>query len=213
MPRRRLAALATLATTAAMPVPALAHHAMGGAAPATAWEGFMSGIAHPVIGLDHLAFLVAAGVLAAAAPRRGGAWALVAFLGAGLLGAFLHLGGVGLGPVEAVVALSVLLAGAALLAPPARLPVAAPAWLALAFAAAGLFHGHAYAEAVAGSGSAPIVAYLLALVVVQATFGLGVMAVAQRFGGRTAGAMPHRRWAGMTATVVGAVTFAAAVVA
>ena len=85
----------------------------------------MSGIAHPVIGLDHLAFLVAAGVLAAAAPRRCGVWALVGFLGAGLLGALLHLAGVGLGPVEATVAVSVLLAGAALLAPPARLsPIA-----------------------------------------------------------------------------------------
>jgi hypothetical protein len=37
---------------------------------------------------------VTAGVLATAAPRRGGAWALVAFLGAGLVGAFLHLGAV-----------------------------------------------------------------------------------------------------------------------
>lgn len=212
MPRRR-AALATLAILVAAPVPALAHHAMGGAAPATAWEGLVSGIAHPVIGLDHLAFLVAAGVLAAAAPRRGATWALGAFLGAGLVGAVLHLARVGLGPVEAIVALSVLLAGAALLASPARLSPAIQAWLALAFGVAGLFHGHAYAEAVADAGLAPVTAYLLALMVMQAALGLGVMAVARRLGADANGAVPQRRWAGMAATGVGVVAFAAAVMA
>jgi urease accessory protein len=107
MLRRRASLLATTIAAVAAPLPALAHHAMGGAVPVTAWEGLVSGIAHPVTGLDHLAFLLAAGVLAAAAPRRGGTWSLVAFLGAGLVGALLHLDGVGLGPVEAVIALSV----------------------------------------------------------------------------------------------------------
>jgi urease accessory protein len=211
MPRHSLAALA--AVIGAIPVPALAHHAMGGAAPATVWEGLVSGVAHPVIGPDHLAFLVAAGVLAAAAPRLGGVWALVAFLGADLVGALLHLGGVGLGPVEAAVALSVLLAGAALLSPPARLSLAAPIWLALAFAAAGLFHGHAYAEAVTDAGPAPVAAYLLALSVMQAALGLGAMAVARRLGANGNGAVQQRRWTGMAASVVGAVAFAAAVMA
>ncbi len=213
MLRRLVIALATFAGMAAIPLPAMAHHAMGGAVPATAWEGFVSGIAHPVIGLDHLAFLVAAGLLAAAAPQRGGAWALMAFLGMGVIGALLHLGGVGLGPVELLVALSVLCAGVLLLAPPARLPMAAPAWLVPAFAAAGLFHGHAYAEAVAGAGAAPVLAYLLALVMMQAALGLGVMALARRFGGGTGGAMLQRRWAGMAATVVGVVAFLTAVLA
>jgi urease accessory protein len=213
MPRRNPIALATLAAVSAVPLPALAHHPMGGAVPTTAWHGLVSGIAHPVIGLDHLAFLVAAGVLAAAIPRRGGIWALVAFLAAGLVGALLHFGGAGLGPVEAAVALSVLLVGAALLAPPARLPLAAPGWLALAFAIAGLFHGHAYAEAVAGAGPAPVVAYLLALVAMQAALGLGVMALARRLGAEMGGAVPQRRWAGMAATAVGAVAFGLAVIA
>ena len=212
MPPRSPTAL-TAALIAGTPVPALAHHPMGGAVPTTAWEGLVSGIAHPVIGLDHLAFLVAAGVLAAVAPRRCGVWALVGFLGAGLLGALLHLAGVGLGPVEATVAVSVLLAGVALLAPPARLPPVAPAWLALAFAAAGLFHGHAYAEAVAGAGPAPVAAYLLALAVMQAALGLGAMTMARRWGAGMGGTLPQRRWAGMAATVVGAVALTAAVIA
>ncbi len=209
MPKPNPIALAALAAAAAMPMPALAHHPMGGAAATTAWQGFVSGVAHPVIGLDHLAFLLAAGVLAAAVRRRAGIAALVAFLGAGVAGAVLHLGGFGLGPVEAAVALSVLGAGVALLAAPARLPAATPGWLALGFGVAGLFHGHAYAEAVAGSGPAVVVAYLLTLLAAQAGIGLLAMLVAQRMGE----ARPQRRWAGAAATVVGAAALGAAVFA
>jgi hypothetical protein len=50
--------------------PASAHHAMGGATPSNLWEGLLSGLAHPVIGLDHLAFVIAAGLIAAV-HRRG----------------------------------------------------------------------------------------------------------------------------------------------
>ncbi|WP_043341323.1 HupE/UreJ family protein [Belnapia moabensis] len=204
----KLSPIPVVALAAAMPVPALAHHPMGGAAATTAWQGFVSGLAHPVVGLDHLAFLLAAGVLAAAVGRRAGIAALVAFLGAGLVGAVLHLGGFGLGPVEAAVALSVIGVGVALLATPARLP-AAPGWLALGFGVAGLFHGHAYAEAVAGSGAAVVVAYLLTLLAMQAGIGLLAMRVARGLGE----ARPQRRWAGAAATVVGAVALGAAVLA
>src|SRR5262249_57584778 len=43
-------------------VPAFAHHMMGGRTPSTFMEGLLSGLGHPVIGLDHLAFLLAVGV-------------------------------------------------------------------------------------------------------------------------------------------------------
>ncbi len=46
-------------------LPAAAHHALGGTRPTTLVEGFFSGLAHPVIGWDHLAFIIAAGLLAA----------------------------------------------------------------------------------------------------------------------------------------------------
>ena len=51
--------------------PALAHHAMDYALPATALDGFLSGLGHPLIGTDHLLFIVAAGVLAARVERGG----------------------------------------------------------------------------------------------------------------------------------------------
>ena len=42
----------TLSTT-----DAFAHHVMGGRMPATFTEGILSGLGHPIIGLDHLAGL------------------------------------------------------------------------------------------------------------------------------------------------------------
>jgi urease accessory protein len=189
----RLIALLVLA-----PLPALAHHPMGGAVPATLWEGFASGIGHPVIGLDHLAFLVAAGVLAAMLPAGRGVAAILAFVAAAFGGTLLHVAGVGLGPVEMVVALSVLLAGLALGLG------RAPRYLPAGFALAGLFHGHAFAEAIIGAEPAPVVAYLAALALVQAALGIGVMEVARRLIATGRGVALHRA-TGATVAAIGGV--------
>lgn len=166
----------TLGLLALLPLPAAAHHPMGGAMPQTIWQGFASGIGHPVIGLDHLAFLLAAGVLAAALPRGAALKAMAGFLLASMAGLALHLAGIGLGPVEALIAASVLLAGLALLI---AKRVSAPALLA-GFALAGLFHGHAFAEAVIGAEATPLLAYLAGLAVIQGALMLGAMALAQQ---------------------------------
>src|SRR5262249_58096024 len=47
-------------------IPAFAHHMMGGRTPATLGEGILSGLGHPIIGLDHFAAVVAVGCPAAA---------------------------------------------------------------------------------------------------------------------------------------------------
>jgi hypothetical protein len=49
----------------ALGAPALAHHPFGGSTPTTAIAAFLSGLGHPVIGLDHLAFVIIVGLLAA----------------------------------------------------------------------------------------------------------------------------------------------------
>lgn len=197
---KRLAALLALT-----PLPALAHHPMGGTTPATLWQAFASGIGHPVIGLDHLAFLLAAGVLAATLPAGVGLVAMLAFVVGGFAGSLVHIAGVGLGPVEVVVSLSVLAAGLALLwhRIPARL-------LPVAFAVAGLFHGHAFAEAIIGAEQGPLVVYLAALALTQATIGLGAMLLARRF----AAGLPRLRQAtGVCAALAGGLFLAAALVA
>ncbi|MCA3421672.1 MAG: HupE/UreJ family protein [Roseomonas sp.] len=170
--RRQFFALSLMAL---LPLPAAAHHPMDGAMPQTLWQGFASGIGHPVIGLDHLAFLLAAGVLAAALPRNQAFRAMAGFLAAGIAGLTLHMAGIGLGMTEALVSASVLLAGLALLITK-RVP--APALL-LGFALAGLFHGHAFAEAVIGAEATPIIAYLAGLAVIQGGLMLGAMALAR----------------------------------
>ena len=171
--RRHSFALGLLAL---LPLPAAAHHPMDGAMPQTIWQGFASGIGHPVIGLDHLAFLLAAGVLAAALPRGAALKAMAGFLAASMAGVALHLAGIGLGPTEAFVAASALMAGLALLMT-RRLSAGG---LLAAFALAGLFHGHAFAEAVIGAEASPILAYLAGLAVIQGLLMLGSMLVAQQ---------------------------------
>jgi urease accessory protein len=202
---------AAAAWAAVLGVPGLAHahHAMDRALPATDWQGFVSGLAHPVIGLDHLAFVLAAGVLAAGARRRPGVLALLAFVAAGAAGTGLHLAGVGLGPVEAIVALTALGAGLALVAAPGTRPGGGA--LALTFAIAGLFHGHAYAEAVVGAQPGPIGAYLVGLAIVQGAIGLGAMEAARRLGRPEAlGPLLPRRAVGVVSVFVGVVALAGA---
>ncbi|MCJ8141958.1 HupE/UreJ family protein [Ancylobacter sp. A5.8] len=162
------AALALAAT------PAAAHHAMDGAMPSTFAEGFISGLAHPVIGVDHLAFLVAVGVATAVGAMP--LWMPVAFVAASAVGVGLHLALVDLPAAELVIAASVLLAGV-LLAGGVR--VATGAWLAL-FAVAGLFHGYAYGESIVGAEPTPLYAYLAGLVIIQSALAIGVAAVSRR---------------------------------
>ena len=95
--------------------PALAHHPMGGEVPGTLMDGLMSGLAHPILGVDHLAALVAVGLIAARGAgllATPGAWVLGMLAGVGL-----HMAGIGLLFGEALVAGSVLALGLALFAP------------------------------------------------------------------------------------------------
>ena len=180
--------------------PALAHHMMGGRTPSTFMEGLLSGLGHPVIGLDHLAFLVAIGVAV-------GVFGLnlllpIAFIVAMALGVLLHVNGAGLPGAELVVAASVLLAGG-LLAWGRPLPVAA--WGAL-FAIAGLFHGYSLGESIYGADRSALGAYLLGLVVIQSLLAIGVALLVRHYGGRLTSVAP--RIAGALILAVGVVVLA-----
>src|SRR5437763_3365781 len=82
-PMRVLFAACAVAVMASEP--AAAHHVMGGKMPASLAEGLLSGLGHPIIGLDHLAAVVAVGCVAAA--HRAGALLAVGFVAAMMLGA------------------------------------------------------------------------------------------------------------------------------
>lgn len=156
-------ALAVLALSLASMGSADAHHVMGGRTPSTFLEGLLSGLGHPVIGIDHLAFIVAVGAAVGVAGLNLAIPAV--FVAASALGVAAHVSGVGVPGAELVVATSVVLAGA-LLAWGGVERVGTWGWTAL-FGVAGLFHGYAYGESIFGAEAAPLSAYLLGLVIVQ----------------------------------------------
>ena len=175
-------ALAALLLTIA---PAVAHHPMGGALPATFSQGLLSGFGHPVIGLDHLAFLIAVGV----AVGVGGLSLVlpVLFVAASAIGVVFHVYGFGLPGAELIVASSVVIVGF-LIASGRDVPLAA--WAAL-FGLAGLAHGYAYGESIFGAEPTPLGAYLLGLVVIQSLLTVGVALLWRRSGLNVAAVAPR----------------------
>lgn len=167
---RYLGLIATALTIAffAIPQPAYAHHAIGGKTPVNLFEGFLSGLAHPVIGLDHFAFVVAIGLLAVG--QRRGALIPAGFVVAAMLGTVIHVFQIDLPAAEVAIAVSVIIFGAMLVWRDR------PHWLiTLGLGAiAGLFHGYAYGEAIIGAQMFPLFAYLLGFTLIQ--YGVALVA-------------------------------------
>jgi urease accessory protein len=146
--------------------PALAHHVMGGETPATVWQGLLSGLGHPIIGVDHLAFVVGVGLLSGLA---GHALLLPCLFIAGTIaGCFAHVGGLNVPLAEAVIILT-LCAAALGVAMRLKLPAGV---LAALFAAAGFFHGYAYGESIVGAEAGPLAAYMAGFAIIQ--YGIAV---------------------------------------
>ncbi|KPQ33401.1 MAG: urease accessory protein [Phormidesmis priestleyi Ana] len=147
--------------------PAFAHHPLDGRLPANMFEGLFSGLAHPVIGIDHLAFVIAAGLVGAL--MRRGIVIPIAFVLASLGGTGLHLWLFNLPAPEFMISVSILLFGL-VLAVGKSLNLPAVAALGMM---AGLFHGYAYGEAVVGADMTPLVAYLVGFATIQLSISLG----------------------------------------
>ncbi len=153
--------------------PAAAHHVMGNQLPATFLQGLLSGLGHPVIGLDHLAAIIAVGCIAATQPR--GAMLALSFVLAMILGTGVHLTEVNIPAGEIPVALSVVVLGIVRLLTP---PVSRMVVLGL-FALAGFFHGYALGESIVGAEPAPLYAYLAGLAIIQSAIALAAMTLTQ----------------------------------
>ena len=147
---------------------ALAHHPLGGMTPASFSEGLLSGLGHPVIGFDHLAFVIAVGLIAAFHSNR--FLMPAAFVLGTVGGAALTLAAVALPLAELVITASVIAAG--LVAMRGRVTD----WrVSGGFAAgAGLFHGWAYGATIIGAEPTPIFAYLAGFGVIQMVIAGGV---------------------------------------
>jgi len=189
-----------------LPVQAHAHHVTGGQMPRTFGEGLLSGLAHPVIGLDHFLFLLLAGVLAYSlqSPSRYVPPALV--VASALFGTSLHLAEISVPRAEVLIALSVIVSGG-LVWSQRRVGVAV---LSLFLAGAGVFHGYAYAESIVGGEGTPLLAYLIGLALIQFAVMTGVMICLGKLNSlvKQACAVGAERFAGGAALVGGAVVLA-----
>src|SRR5262245_45761262 len=169
---------ATLATALCLATGASAHHVMGGATPATLMQGLLSGFSHPIIGLDHLAFIVGIGLLAAIAGY--GMMLPALFVLAMTAGIGLHLAGLDLPYVELLIAASVVLIGIAV----SRGRTGRGPWLeAGAFGLAGVLHGYALGETVIGAEATPLVAYIAGLAVTQLAIAYGAFLLGRQGAG------------------------------
>ncbi len=165
--------LAVFIAMALLAEPAFAHHVMGGRMPVTFADGFLSGLGHPVIGLDHFAAVVAVGCLAAA--QRNAPALVIGFVLAMIAGVATHLQGTTVPGAEILVALSVILLGAVMLT---RRQMTAATALTL-FALVGLLHGYALGESIYGAETTPLYAYLAGLAVIQSAVALAAMGAAR----------------------------------
>jgi urease accessory protein len=157
--------LSLLFLSAVLSSPVLAHHPMGGKTPETLMQGLLSGLAHPVIELDHLLFLICiatATAIARIAPTRAIAL-LLGYGAAGILGTMLRVSDFAISYSELAVAASLLLVGLWLWMPRLSILVVSGLWMA-----SGVIHGYAYGEAVVGTEATPLLSYLVGLALVQA---------------------------------------------
>lgn len=158
-------------------------------------QGRLSGLGHPVIGFDHLAFILA--VWFVTATTKLPLAVPLSFMAAFALGVLVYTAGWALPFVESLVALSVLFAGVLLLWGGATGGVT----VALTLGLFGLFHGYAFGEAVLGAEATPVIAYLASLAIVQSLMIYG-LAFALRAAGVLAGSAASQL-AGTGAALVG----------
>jgi urease accessory protein len=143
-----------------IPAAALAHTGHDHA------SGFASGLAHPLLGPDHLLAMIAVGLWAALSGGRALIAYPLAFVAAMLAGGLIGVGGAGLPVVEPAILASVIVFGA-LVAFATRAPMAVSVAGLVLF---GMAHG--YAHGIEGTGGA---GYALGFVIATAALhGFGV---------------------------------------
>ena len=141
------------------------------------WKGFFPAWPIPVIGLDHLAFIVAVGVAVGVAGLN---LVIPALFIVGLRGRR--------GAARARRCVAGRRNAGCTLGPRRRRddclgPFHRHAWVWTAlFVAAGLIHGYAFGESIYGAEASPLVAYLVGLIVVQSVLATVVALIARRSG-------------------------------
>jgi urease accessory protein len=125
------------------------------------FDGFLGGLAHPVLGLHHLVSVVAIGLLSGLAVR--GTFIPAGFVLATLLGTINHLLYLDLPGVQTAIAFFTIVF-AVMLAIPNQPNLMV---LVLLTATAGLFHGYTYGQAILETSISSQIAYMLGLTLTQ----------------------------------------------
>ena len=135
--------------------PALAHHPFEGrlSESFSVLEGFFSGLAHPVLGVDHCLFLLSVGLAGIASARRWVPWLLGVGLLGSLMGQFIPL----VPGVEVFVGVSLIVSAFVALGrlqPSLMLPCA-------------LCHGYVLGQAMVGAEPTPLASYFVGLLIAE----------------------------------------------
>ncbi|MBE8997611.1 HupE/UreJ family protein [Nostoc sp. LEGE 12447] len=123
----------------------------------TWWEGFLWGLADPVIALDCLVGIVAIGLLSSMFVR--GAAIAGYFVLAAILGIVIHLFQLNFPGIEIAIAISTIVFSTMLMMPNQPNFVV----LALMGISAGLFQGYTVADSIIGAGMLPLIAYIVGM--------------------------------------------------
>ncbi len=180
----------------AIATPALAHHVADGKTPTTLMQGLLSGLAHPILELDHLVFILAIALVSTFVEH--GSRIAAVFVGALLLGVIGHVVRGNLPLLEILVAASIVIAGLALVARRLGDP---RLWMGFA-AIAGLIHGTALGGTITTAPARIIASYVLGLAVCQVLLIVPSQAIAElAFGQDRAGGLKLQAAGGAVAAV------------
>jgi len=148
-------------------LPAYAHHPMGGTLPQSFMNGFLSGIAHPIIGFDHLAFILTFALIIVYYNSK--IILTSCFVLFSLIGTLLSINYFILPMPEILISISIIIAGFIVIKE-RKVSFYFPILLAII---SGLFHGYAFGQTVTGIEQSPLIAYLAGIAGIETILILG----------------------------------------
>jgi urease accessory protein len=133
---------------------------MGGELPQNFLNGILSGIAHPIIGFDHLAFILTFGIITSYFKNK--VILPLYFVTFSLMGTILSVNFLVVPFSELIISLSIIIAGLTSLYEK-KINIYFPIILALG---GGFFHGYAFGQSVVGIEASPLIAYLIGIALI-----------------------------------------------
>ena len=139
----------------------LAHHPMDGNMPLNWAEGLISGLAHPIIGLDHIVFIACLGIISSVYKKKILPAVIFIFssaLGSALIQANLYLPFFEYILPASIIFISILVVYRNVLTQYSLYPL---------LFISGILHGNAYGKSIIGAESSPIIFYFLGFMIIQ----------------------------------------------